>query len=308
MGWNVIVQNGCHLFLQRLPISVTLLLVALLAYQLAAWTLVVLPLPMPELSVARNYTTAFDLTEASSEQVDSFIKRPDAQMIATWHLFGQPATAEILETVVEAPETRLNLRLAGIFYRTDNSALALIAEGSTSERVFRDGDLLADGVSVYQIQTDRVILARAGQLETLSLPRESNVNTANTNKLPASNTPASRTLPSSAAEMISARAVAEQLRDQVAANPAALEQLAFATPHMEQGQFAGLKLRPGRDRRLLARLGLRNGDILTEVNGTLITDPIQGLTMLQNLFTEDQVQIKIVRNGREIPFVFLLTQ
>ena len=77
---------------------------------------------------------------------------------------------------------------------------------------------------------------------------------------------------------------------------------------MAQGQFAGLQLRQGRDRRLLGRLGLRNGDILTEVNGSPVTDPIQGLTMLQNLFSEDQVQIKILRNGREIPFVFLLTQ
>ena len=108
--------------------------------------------------------------------------------------------------------------------------------------------------------------------------------------------------------MINAKAVAELLRDQVAANPAALEQLAFAAPYMAQGQFAGLQLRQGRDRRLLGRLGLRNGDILTEVNGSPVTDPIQGLTMLQNLFSEDQVQIKILRNGREIPFVFLLTQ
>lgn len=295
-------QNGRYnALLNRLPTLVTLLLVGFLAWQLAAWTLLLAPLPMPRLSAA---TASANLPATADIQADSRSDLLDARQIAALHLFGQVQAAPVLETVVEAPETRLNLRLAGIFYRQDSTALALIAEGSAPEQVYREGDQLSGGVSVHQIQMDKVILARAGQLEALSLPRESN------SRKPAVQAASGGDggFASAAAEMINAKAVAELLRDQVAANPAALEQLAFAAPYMAQGQFAGLQLRQGRDRRLLGRLGLRNGDILTEVNGSPVTDPIQGLTMLQNLFSEDQVQIKILRNGREIPFVFLLTQ
>ncbi|MEZ5591329.1 MAG: type II secretion system protein N [Gammaproteobacteria bacterium] len=305
MSWNFLLQNGRHnALLNRLPTLVTLLLLGFLAWQLAAWTLLLVPLPMPRLSAEPAAIATANLSATTDMQADSRSNLLDARQIAALHLFGQVQAVPVPETVVEAPETRLNLRLAGIFYRQDNSALALIAEGSAPEQVYREGDLLSGGVSVHQIQTDKVILARAGQLEALSLPRESD---SRKPAGPATSGGGGGFAPA-AAEMINARAVAELLRDQVAANPAALEQLAFAAPYMAQGQFAGLQLRQGRDRRLLGRLGLRNGDILTEVNGAPVTDPIQGLTMLQNLFSEDQVQIKILRNGREIPFVFLLTQ
>ena len=298
MNWNraidAFVQPG---LLNRLAFPLTLVLLAVAAYQLAALTLLWLPWPEPRLSL-----TAVDKPLSSSPAVGVADAIPDAAQIADWHLFGVVAQVPAPQPVTAAPETRLNLRLAGIFYRADRSALALIAEGSGPEQIYRVGDALTGGVTVHQIQADKVILARAGQLEALSLPRESD------NEPIAVNTTAPTATSLGAPQLVEAGQIAGLLREQIAANPAALETLAFATPHMEQGQFAGLRLRPGRDRRLLGRLGLRSGDILTELNGVRLTDPIQGLGLLRDMFNNQQVDAKIVRNGQAIPYTFLLTQ
>ena len=290
--------------LNWLTVPLTVMLIAVIAYQLAALTVLWLPWSAPRLS---HSTNAAQIHPQISSANSSALALPDAAQIADWHLFGEVSQTPVAEPVATAPETRLNLRLAGIFYRGSHesrTAIALIAEGSGAEQIYRVGDVLAGGARVHQIQADKVILERAGQLEALSLPRE----TTETRATATSNAvSAPQIINQGVPQTVEAGEIATVLRDQIAANPAALETLAFASPHMEQGQFAGLRLRPGRDRRLLGRLGLRSGDVLTELNGVRLTDPVQGLGLLQEMFNNQQVAAKIVRNGQEIPYTFLLT-
>jgi general secretion pathway protein C len=63
---------------------------------------------------------------------------------------------------------------------------------------------------------------------------------------------------------------------------------------------------PGRDQQLLRQLGLRGGDIITQVNGVRLDSPSQGVTLLQEVLDADQVAIQVQRAGTEIPFTFLL--
>lgn len=291
--------------LARLAGPVNILLIVLLAHALARLTLVLLPLPQP---VIMQTTTAPTTTAPAANPTTV-----DYQAIADWHLFGtvdadQPAPTP----VVQVTETRLNLKLVGVLYSENaEQTRALIAEGSTPERSFTLGDTLSGGVKVEQILRDKVILSRNGQLESLSMPVESDSN-APAGFYP----PAVATTPDGSSDgsdsnfnqTVNAGAVAAQLREAASTRADALQDLAFANPYVESGQFLGFRLRPGRNRALLGQLGLRGGDIITEINGRPLNSPSQGLLLMEELLQADQISAKVLRNGVEIPFTFYLNQ
>ncbi len=255
---------------------VNLLLVLALAYSLAGLTLRWLPSPEP--SVASD---AAALMAPTGDRAG-----PDPGLIASWQLFGAPETN--VPIPAQAPETRLNLRLAGILHR--DAPLALIAEGNRPEAVYRVGDTIG-GARIEQILPDRVLLARGSGLEALSLPRE-----------PSPLDTASRGVDSPTG----VQPVTQRLRQALSGDPQALQELALAAPYIEDGRFIGLQLRPGHDRQLLDQLGLRAGDVLTALNGVRLTDPVQGLRLMQELSRTDRVDATIRRGDSEIPMTFVL--
>ncbi len=244
------------------------------------------------------------LTQPLSGAQPTSTARNYTQM-ANWALFGspvEPTPAPVV--VVNAPETRLNVRLAGIFHSNepDGSPLALIAVDNRTQQVFKTGDRLNDGTRISQILTDRVLLDRNGQIEALSLPREtvdhglSNTRSATTN--------GSATAP----HTIDATTVAAELRRQVSNNPDALLDLAFATPYFADNQFAGLRLDPGRQPHLFNQLGLQSGDIVIALNGRRLTNPNQGMQLLQELLSAERLEVQVQRNGRNLPLTFILSR
>lgn len=292
-------------FLARLAPLVNSLLIILITYSLAqiTWSLLtsdtvrsINPSPIPQLSSA---------TRANDSVTD-------VAVIADWHLFGKLNDRPAPVKVKKAPETKLNLRLAGIFYTTNSNLqpLALIAEGDQAERNYKVGDFLTDSVRVHEILTDRVILSRSGRLEALTLPKESRRdNTSPTHPtLPRNTTSTARSSTSGGVTEIKAGAIAEQLRQSTQNDLSGLQQLAFTRPYVQNGQFIGFQLQPGRNRRLLRQLGLRNGDVILEVNGTRLHNPSQGMQVIQELLTADRIDAKVLRNGNEVPFTFLLNQ
>jgi len=75
---------------------------------------------------------------------------------------------------------------------------------------------------------------------------------------------------------------------------------------VQNSQFVGFRLRPGRDRQLFQQLGLNGGDVLTEINGTRLNSPAQGLMMLQELMSASRIDVRVLRNGAEVPLTFSL--
>lgn len=289
--------------LGRLALPVNVFLVILLAHSLArlTWMLV----PGAGSPIRSQIATQNELTPASTVANETM----DYAAIADWHLFGEINQAATLPTPTRSmPETQLNLRLAGIFFAEDmTKGRVLIAKPGAQESSYRVGDQLPGGARLEQILRDQVILSRNGVLETLRLPRETSLNNR------ASSNSAARpiSLPVAAAQSqsatVDASVLVERLRQEVATRPQALEDLAFASPYQQDGQFIGFRLRPGRDRKLMGQLGLQAGDVVTEVNGVRLVDPAQGLTVMQELLNADQIAIQVLRNGTEIPLTFALS-
>ncbi len=54
---------------------------------------------------------------------------------------------------------------------------------------------------------------------------------------------------------------------------------------------------PGRQRQEFARLGLKPGDLVTQINGTPLDDPARGLDIFRSLSDSTQVSVTVERNG-----------
>ena len=278
--------------LAQLAPYVTLLLVVLLAHDLARLTWRWLQPPIT--------VTATPPTNAPK----ALLAAPDYQVLAQWHLFGSAPVAVAEVDNSSAPETRLNLRLVGVFHGLN---IALIAEAGGEERRYRSGDTLPGGAVLEQVLERQVLLRYNGRRETLSLPKDAESSTNPRPNTTAKTTATPRPTANATARTIDASAVARDYASSLSGGDVqALQDLAQASPYVQNGQFAGFRLRPGRKRELLGQLGLQNGDVLTEVNGTRLTNPAQGLSALSALGSQSQLSLKVLRNGSEIPLTITL--
>jgi general secretion pathway protein C len=148
---------------------------------------------------------------------------------------------------------------------------------------------------LQQIQADRVILARAGQLEILRLPREGQGGGSPGAFSPPPPRPAA--------------APAEQnVQELVAQNAQGFLEVVRPQPFMPNGQLKGYRIYPGPNRQQFASLGLRAGDLVTEINGIALNNPAQGMEVFRSLGDAPQVTVTVERDGQPQVLSLNMTQ
>jgi len=68
-------------------------------------------------------------------------------------------------------------------------------------------------------------------------------------------------------------------------------------PYMPNGELKGYRVYPGRDRRRFAALGLRPGDLVTDINGQPLNDLQSAAEVFKNMGDSTQLTVTIERNG-----------
>ena len=61
--------------------------------------------------------------------------------------------------------------------------------------------------------------------------------------------------------------------------------------------MVGFRVNPGRDRATFEALGLRPGDVVTDINGTVLDDPSRGLQVFQALGEATKANVTMLRDG-----------
>ena len=213
----------------------------------------------------------------------------DYSSIAAAHLFGAVSTElppVTGDAALSAPDTSLSLQLRAAVAADDpHFAHAIIADASGNEQVYFVNATLPGGATVQQILADRVILARAGQLEILRLPREGQ---GTASAQPRAMPPMSTTAPASQANV----------QELVAQNAAGFLEVVRPQPFMPNGQLKGYRIYPGPNRQQFATLGLRAGDLVTEINGIPLNNPAQGMEVFRSLGDAPQVTVTVERDGQ----------
>lgn len=261
-----------------LPPWVVLILVALIAWQLARiiWLLVPSDPPAPVTVPAAGSAGAAAVAGGGGADIDYIVNA---------HLFGRFDTSAPVVDLdpVDAPDTRLALELRGTIAADEtDQALAIIAERSREEKVYAIGDAVPGGASLHSVYPDKVLLRRAGQLETLRLPR-------------ASEAGASSAAPRRQA---AAPSRASSIRDVVSQTPSRLTDVIRPQPVFRDGQQQGYRVYPGRERQRFAALGLRPGDLITQINGVSLDDPARGMEIFRSLGDATSVSVTLERSGQ----------
>lgn len=263
----------------RLVVGVNLFFLSLLAYLLAQMTWRFLPasepLPAPPPKLHPVGTPMSVMAAAVSD-------------LANWHLFGRKDMAAAGAAPESLPDTRLSLVLRGLLASTDPKySLAIVADPAGQENYYKVGDSLPGGAELHEIHADRIVLRRAGQYETLRLPKDNLELGPNST---ANAMPSSFGSPSAATPLAS-------YRQALVNNPQQMADLVRIEPVQQGSTFAGYRLLPGRDPSFLARYGLRPGDVVTRVNGVVLDSPAKGVEAMRQISESPMLDLEIDRNG-----------
>lgn len=244
--------NDMQRVLRWLRLCVELALVLILGVLVArlAWTFI-----SPQASVA-----ALD-----DRLLPAMIQRGTTTFAAdrTVLIEANPFTSATSAAIPDAPETSLNLKLVGVLMSTGEfggSAQITTPDNRTSR--FVTGDEILPSVALERILSDRVIITRNGETETLLLAGRSaglsvigdgsqvTVSVDDVVPVQTQATPSEYTL-----------------RD-----PDVLFGLLTASPKQDNGRLIGYSLYPRGDVDAFTAAGFVAGDILIEVNGTMVSE------------------------------------
>jgi general secretion pathway protein C len=264
-----------------LPPGVTAVLVIAIAYQLSTLTWTLVPGSMPVAAPAPRSVAPGGTAPPS-----------DYSVLANSHLFGEAAeqAAPVAAAVVDAPDTTLSLTLRGILSKEGDPNGSVIIEGNRGEsKTYFVGQSIdgADGATLHSVYAERVLLNRSGRLETLRLPKE---------LTPSGGSPMASPLPRAAQPAA--------LREVISDNAGRLADIIRPVPHVQEGQVVGFRVNPGRDRAAFEALGLQPNDVVTDINGTVLDDPSQGLQVFQSLGEATQANVTVLRDG--VPQVIVI--
>ncbi len=264
-----------------LPPWVVLLLVVLICWQLAKAVWLLFPSPAPDsLPPVQPSQRSGPAAAADGVSIDRIVAA---------RLFGEVDSEApvVLVEQEDAPDTQLSLELRGTVASPDERrALAIIAERGGAERVYFIGDAVPGGATLNTVHMDRVLLRRAGRLEALRLPRSED-----------SPGPRQAAPARAAARPSPTAARAATLQQVVQQGGAALTEIIRPQPVFKDGQQQGYRVYPGRQRQQFTQLGLRPGDLITQINGMSLDDPARGMEIFRSLADATSVTVTVDRNG-----------
>jgi general secretion pathway protein C len=202
----------------------------------------------------------------------------------------KPVEKPVLE---ELPPTKLQLKLWGTVTGDPSKAYAVVEETKNrKQNLYRVGDAIQNAI-VKMILREKIVLTVGGKDEFLEME----------DKKTGKRTLASPRTPFSAPRRIAARPQniklkRKQIEDAMKDINSLMSQ-AKIQPHLENGSPDGLILTGIKPRSIFRRLGLRNGDIITGVDGEQIQTVDSAMRFYENLRTSTNTSIQIKRRGRE---------
>ena len=228
--------------------------------------------------------------EVSAPQQNSAINAASAVQNFSFNTdpFGSKSvTTDNVEDVIiggDVPETTLNLEMTG--RTTGETGSAILRTADNKEAVYMIGDEVIDDVFLKAVNKDFVVLSVNGDLQRLTFEvKESG-------ELSPNNTP------------ISNAATPPNLKRQ--ATKAGITQDAISVfeninfrRSLKDGQLQGFAINPKKAGVDLSVLGLRKGDIVTQIDGKDITSGrVDFLSLFQESARKENIDVTVLRNGQ----------
>lgn len=230
-----------------------------------------------------------------------------AENFQQWTFFGEASGGkETIAPVVvaDAPETSLNLELAGVFAHTSEAlAAAIIVEKGKPTQLYRVGEKLANGrAELVEVLTDRVILLHQGKHEALRMKKPSFAADAfvpsATDNRPAARAPRSVQKASSTTEQTFdiPGDTPEEQRERI------IQELSLEA--ISEDEPAGYVIGSSAQAALIGAAGLRKGDKILAINGQALGDEQTDLAILEDVMVSGSATIEVERGTRRFTVNF----
>ena len=190
-------------------------------------------------------------------------------------------------------QTKLNLKLYGTVIGIEGGDYAVIEEAAKrKQNLYRVGQSV-ENATIKMILRERVVLSVNGKDEVLEIEKIKSGRSIQ--RAPAARSGA-RTSRRPRTQRITLRR--SQLEESLQ-NVNELMGQVNVRPHFQEGKPDGLMLSRIRPNSMFMRMGLRNGDIITGVNGQDIQSVDDALKFYESLKNADNVSVQLKRRGRE---------
>jgi general secretion pathway protein C len=232
----------------------------------------------------------------------------DYAAIAKRNIFNssdqEQAAAPVVEETLNLEalkQTDLKLKLWGTVTGQNEGDYAVIEDAKAREQnLYRAGDTIQNAV-VKLILREKVVL-KVGENDEI-LVMEENIGRGRSSRAarrdvrsPSSPSPAAKLPVSSYPRKI--RLKADQI-EKAMENLGQLMEQATLRPHIEDGQSAGISITGIKPNAIFRKMRLRNGDIITGVNGDAIESVEDAVKVVEQLSSGSEIQLQIKRRGRE---------
>jgi type II secretion system protein C len=246
----------------------------------------------------------------------------DRQVILDKNLFNvstllpQVAPVDLIDEDEPLEATKLPLRLLGTVASSDaaSSWAAVEDQQAHKEMVVQVGDKLLDKATVEAIQRRRLVLLHNGLREELALDEE---DASGSSVQPAARPSAASTArsdlrsrrraarPADAANAALKNRVRQVAEDRFAVdrgevesamrNTAELFSQARILPKYTNGEMVGVQLSAIQEGSLFQEMGIQDGDVITEVNGIVVSTPQDNAALLRELGEADEFTVTVTR-------------
>jgi general secretion pathway protein C len=244
---------------------------------------------------------------SSSPVERSHLPLADYAAITKRNIFNSSTQEQEAAPVVEKKldlenlkQTDLKLKLWGTVTGQNEGAYAVIEDSKAREQnLYRAGDTIQNAV-VKLIFREKVVLKVGDNDEILAM--EENIGRGGSRRgdrkdVRSSSRTSERKLPvSSYPRKIKLRG--DQI-EKAMENLGQLMEQATLRPHIENGQSAGISITGIKPNAIFRKMRLRNGDIITGVNGNSIDSVEDAVKFVEQLSSGSDIQLQIKRRGRE---------
>ncbi|MCB1646304.1 MAG: PDZ domain-containing protein [Pseudomonadales bacterium] len=254
---------------------------------------------------------------------DPVSKTPEINL-SELNLFGVVAEETAAPVAVDAPETRLNLELQGVF-TADAAAdsTAIVAEKGKNGELYRIGDRLPGNATLDAVFEDHILIKRGGRVEKLmfsdSVIRQQFASGANAPSLPeapdqddqltrlqqireriaqrqiSSGSGGAGSRPAQPGENL--RNFVNEYRDRIDSDPAGVLTELGVSP-VAEGESAGYRIGNELPSQAMLQAGLQEGDVVLSVNGTPVGNIYNDSQLIDQALESKRVRVEIQRDDR----------
>lgn len=242
--------------------------------------------------------------------------------VSNMELFGKAEERSTVQEVIDAPETKLNLELQGVFIAEDESrSTAIVGIKQKAGELYEIGDKLPGNATLAAVFEDHVLLRRGARMEKLLFSDSKFRSVVADNASTASPT-ASQPVGVSDAKKADLQRIRDRLRNnrssgesgsqsgQSTATKTRLTEYRDRLRNDPQGAFSELGITPVSEgdaqgyrigseaQGAIKQAGLQPGDVVLSVNGRPVGVATNDSALMEQVMASSRVRVEVQRGSR----------